>query len=175
VQVVTASDSVAEFAQHAGCGVLWQAGDAGTNCAFEHGVRRACEAGERAVLLLSGDLPMLNVEDVEHLVSGHPASRAVSIAPDATGRGTNALMVSPPDVLALRFGQGSFALHAAAAQHCAAELRVVRSKGFARDIDQASDLIHLPPALRAHALCGAQSRARHQLRGVQATMSGVSV
>ena len=67
-----------------------------------------------------------------------PARRGVAIAPDKTGRGTNALALRPPDALRFSFGIDSFAKHRAAAG--ALPFVVVDRPGLAFDLDTPEDL-----------------------------------
>ena len=64
------------------------------------------------VLLVPGDCPSLDPGEVSALLA---RTEPVVIVPDRHGQGTNALLLTPPDVMAPAFGEGSFARHAALA------------------------------------------------------------
>ena len=72
------------------------------------GIDAALERGAERVLLVPGDCPALDPAEVSALLA-HDAG--VVIVPDRHGAGTNALLLTPPDVMAPAFGEGSFARH----------------------------------------------------------------
>ena len=77
----------------------------------------------------------------------------MALVADRHGRGTNALLVSPPDAIAVAFGSGSRAAHLAAAE-AAGATSVELDGPLGLDVDTPDDLI-LAEALglldRAHA------------------------
>ena len=161
--VVTSSSEIAEFAKAMECRVVLQSEDAGTSSAFEAGVAQACAEGLSDLLMLPGDLPLLSRKAVERFMrsSGRPAS--VTIAPDESGHGTNALLCSPPDAIPLSFGPASFHLHVAAARQRGAALQIVKLRELAFDVDRQSDLDRLPGSFKvvAHLPEQGLSRLRH--------------
>ena len=64
------------------------------------------------MLLVPGDCPALDPGEVATLLA-RQGRAGVVIVPDRHGAGTNALLLSPPDVIEPSFGPGSFARHAA--------------------------------------------------------------
>ncbi|HWF58005.1 MAG TPA: 2-phospho-L-lactate guanylyltransferase [Candidatus Dormibacteraeota bacterium] len=91
-----------------------------------------------AVLYLAGDLPLLTVADLQAFASSAPP-RGVVVA-RARDRGTNALLVVPPAVLAPRFGHPrSSEAHQAASHDLGLECVVVDSPGLALDVDTIED------------------------------------
>jgi 2-phospho-L-lactate guanylyltransferase len=71
----------------------------------------------------------------------------VVIVPDRHGSGTNALLLSPPDVVAPSFGAGSFARHAARARAAGAMVQVCELPSLGLDVDTPDDLAALRAAL----------------------------
>jgi len=63
-----------------------------------------------------------------------------TIVPSHDERGSNAVVVSPPDAVPLTFGDDSFHPHLAAARRHGIEPQVVRLPGIGLDIDTAADL-----------------------------------
>ncbi len=74
---------------------------------------RAAATGER-LLILPGDLPAVTAEDLAQvLAAGDVAgSPSVVLVPDRHHRGTNALLLDPPDAIDPAFGGDSRAGHA---------------------------------------------------------------
>jgi 2-phospho-L-lactate guanylyltransferase (CobY/MobA/RfbA family) len=64
----------------------------------------------------------------------------VAIAPDRAGSGTNGLALTPPDVIAFRFGIGSCAAHLGAAREAGVPAVEVHRPGLAFDLDTPADL-----------------------------------
>ena len=62
------------------------------------------------------------------------------LVPDRHGRGTNALLVAPPDAIDVRFGGDSRAAHAAAAMEAGA-LLVELAGPLRLDLDTPDDLV----------------------------------
>ena len=77
------------------------------------------------------------------------------IVPDRHGAGTNALLLSPPDVIEPSFGPGSFARHAARAHAAGTTVRVAEVRSLGLDVDTPDDLHALHEALAAPAGRGA--------------------
>ena len=90
--------------------------------------------------ILHGDLPNLGADDVVALLAAAEQSRAVAIAPDRAGTGTNGLALRPPDIIGFRFGPGSLAAHREEALAAGTEPVVVERDGLAFDLDTPQDL-----------------------------------
>ena len=109
-------------------------------------LRAACkqlaERGVDDILIVHGDLPMLQGTDLDALIEQSLSVRVdVVLGPDSRNDGTNALLFANSAFPALHYGPGSFARHKAMAQRCGLDYAVVRRPGVARDVDTASDLL----------------------------------
>lgn len=89
---------------------------------------------------IPGDVPLVTASELRTLVRAHGAAPTMTIAPSADKRGSNAVMLTPPDAVPLRFGPDSFYPHLAASRARGIEPRVVELPGLARDIDTPEDL-----------------------------------
>lgn len=118
------------------------------------GVARAQERGATCVILLPGDCPLLDPGELDHLLTGVPASY-VAIVPDRHGTGTNALVLSPPGAIRPAFGEGSRARHVAAAREAGVPFAVEELPSLALDLDTPADIVALTRELDAR-----QGRAR---------------
>ena len=101
--------------------------------------------GAWSVAVVLGDLPLLTAADVAALVAlaGGDAP-VVVLAPDRHERGTNALLLRPPDAIPFAFGPDSLARHRAAAAARGLPVRLYRAPGTALDLDTPEDLAALP-------------------------------
>jgi 2-phospho-L-lactate guanylyltransferase len=86
----------------------------GLNAALSQAARW-CTANYQpaSLLILHSDLPFLHWEDLAHLLRDaqkHPEQPLAVISPDRRGRGTNCLLLRPPDLLDFEFlfGENSF-------------------------------------------------------------------
>ena len=114
----------------------------GLNPALDEARAWAVSGGASALLVLPADLPLLKPPDVEAVLEAAEGVEGplVVVAPDATGLGTNALLLRPPDVVPFRFGAGSFEAHLDAARGRGVEARVCERPRLAFDLDTAGDL-----------------------------------
>jgi 2-phospho-L-lactate guanylyltransferase len=103
----------------------------------------AIAGGAHAILVLPIDMPLISPEAIAQLLA--PLSVVgerplVVLAPDRHLRGTNGLLLAPPDAIRFAFGGDSRSAHAS----CAAEIgaRYVELDGpLALDIDTPDDLL----------------------------------
>jgi 2-phospho-L-lactate guanylyltransferase len=108
----------------------------GLNPSLAAATSLAIEAGATGVLVVSADLPALTSGDLESLA----VAGGVSLAPDRSGLGTNALWRSPGDVIGVAFGSNSLAGHATLAWDAGVGALVVERPGLALDVDSPEDL-----------------------------------
>jgi 2-phospho-L-lactate guanylyltransferase len=115
----------------------------GRNAAVAAAARDLEARGISRLLVLSADLPCATSREIEMLLAAAGAARSLTIAVNEAGEGSNALVLTPPALIAPSFGRGSRALHEAAANQAGARVRCVSCAGLARDIDVPADLEHL--------------------------------
>src|SRR3954451_22810823 len=149
VIVVTAEREAAEMARTAGARVVHDPVEAGQSAAAKVGI---AEAGADRVLLVPGDCPSLDGDELRTLLAH---TEPVVIVPDRHGHGTNALLLTPPDVMAPAFGEASFARHAALARAAGCEPRGVTIPSLGLDVDTREELT----ALRRAPGIGPRTRA----------------
>lgn len=97
------------------------------------------------LLVLFGDLPLLEGSDIRHMVR---RAVPVVIAPDRHGSGTNALLVRLSAVPAgerfrFQFGDGSYARHVAEAHRLGLDVASSLGAGTSFDLDTPADLDEL--------------------------------
>jgi 2-phospho-L-lactate/phosphoenolpyruvate guanylyltransferase len=121
----------------------------GHNVAASLGIGWALESGLDRALLVPGDCPLLDAVELDVLCARPAPARSVLIVPDRHGTGTNALLVTPPDVISPSFGPDSRARHVALAQDAGASHEVVEVPSLALDVDTPDDLAALQAELDA--------------------------
>jgi len=141
ILVVTTEPRAVEAARAAGLRVIDDPTETGHSEAALLGVDAAVESGAERVLLVPGDCPALDPAEVGTLLERHGRAGVV-IVPDRHGAGTNALLLSPPDVIEPSFGPGSFARHAARAY--AREAEYTEDEALTRIVDMFEAEINRP-------------------------------
>jgi len=141
VEVISPSRSLAEIVEPSGARLAVQRG-LGLNEGLEQARFQALMDGVETLIILHGDLPNLQPEDITTLLDALPGAddAAVTIAPDRAGTGTNGLVLRPPGVIPFRFGVGSFAAHVEEVARVGVPLVAVNRAGLAFDLDTPEDL-----------------------------------
>jgi 2-phospho-L-lactate guanylyltransferase len=140
VLLVTLEPHARELAARHGFRVTEQGARDGHTGAVDAG--RALLAAEAGVLTMPGDIPAVTPAEIEALLAAHRAP-GFTIAPAHDELGSNAVLVSPPRAVPLRFGEDSYLPHLAAARAAGLEPRVLRLPGVAMDVDNPDDLHRL--------------------------------
>ena len=119
----------------------------GLNVAVSQATTWAAAQGAASILILPVDLPLMQVNDVERMVTAvqhaqpngwtQPASMA--ICTDKVGQGTNALCISPPGNFTFHYGPGSFQKHIAEAARHNMSVQIVAAPNLQFDLDTESD------------------------------------
>jgi 2-phospho-L-lactate guanylyltransferase len=104
--------------------------------------RHLAAEARSTMLTLPGDVPLVTSAEIERLIAAHRPAPSFTIAPSHDEMGSNAIVVSPPEAVKLRFGDDSFRPHLAASRAAGIEPTIVRLPGIALDIDNPIDLAH---------------------------------
>jgi 2-phospho-L-lactate guanylyltransferase len=140
VILVTDTPAGAQLGARHGARTLADAGE-DLNAAVLAGLEAAAGAGADTVVVLPGDVPLVAPSDIRALVEAvGQAPRALAVAPDRAGIGTNALLLRPPLLIQPAFGPGSCRRHIEAGQAAGAVTVEVHRTGLAVDIDTPADL-----------------------------------
>ncbi|MDL2335963.1 MAG: 2-phospho-L-lactate guanylyltransferase [Chloroflexota bacterium] len=152
VYLVTGDAATADLARRAQptLTILSEPRDGGLNAALRAARDAAAAAGATAVLMLPADLPLLEVAALDRLLDGADAALAagnghplVVVAPADARGGTNALLVSPPNLIEPSFGESSLAAHLLAASQADATVQLVIDPALGFDLDTPDDLMRL--------------------------------
>jgi 2-phospho-L-lactate guanylyltransferase len=139
--VVTPDDEVRELALRAGARPLRQR-SRGLNDGLREARDEAIAAGADAILVLPIDIPAISPDLLAPFatMAADADGRFVGIVPDRHDRGTNVLLLAPPDVIDFRFGGDSKDAHLDAARTADARVEVV-SGPLTLDVDTPDDLL----------------------------------
>jgi 2-phospho-L-lactate guanylyltransferase len=142
VVVVSSDDETLGQAEQAGAQALWESSQQGHSASAEWAAEWCMADGARTLLMVPIDAPLMRPAEIEMLFETarampHPG---LIIVPSADGRGTNALLRAPPDVIRSAFGPDSFSTHVSRAQAGRVHVRVERPAGLVFDLDTPADV-----------------------------------
>jgi 2-phospho-L-lactate/phosphoenolpyruvate guanylyltransferase len=126
-----------------GAQVIREASERGETDAVDFARGHLKAAGWQAVLIIPGDMPLLRGSDIDEILSQLPDGGPLPFAllvPSHDRMGTNALLLAPPDIIKLRFGNDSFSYHMAQLSAQKLPLRFLENERIALDIDEPKDL-----------------------------------
>lgn len=159
ILLVSSDSKACELAARYGARLLPDTETQGLNPAVSTAAGLLASEGATGALVLHGDIPMAAPEEIEALLQAVLPAPAIVIAPDSAHDGTNAMLVSPPDLIPFRYGVNSFSAHMQEAAKCGVTPRVLDLPGMAFDVDTLDDLVSLAAAPQT-------SRAQQVLRAL---------
>ena len=140
--LVTVDPQAEALARRYGMETLADGAHDGHTGAVNAGARHLIARGRSTMLTLPGDLPLVTADEITRLIAAHGPAPAFTIAPAHDELGSNAILMSPPQAVPLRFGENSYFPHLAAARAQGIEPCIVHLPGIAFDIDNPQDLHH---------------------------------
>ena len=168
IALVTTDAHALALADQWGFEVVDEGSGRGETGAVELAVKICRERGASALAVIPGDIPLLTAADID-VIMQHGLRHDVVIVPSWDSRGTNAVLMRPPDALQLRFGSWSFFPHVKQAKRKGLSYKVVRLPGVALDIDTPEDLARLVPqakGTRSYAMLE-EMGLLHRLQGLE--------
>ncbi len=142
VALVTSYPAAVALAHECGFEVIEDPQNPGETGAIARATQAAIARGARETLVLPGDMPLASSRELEAVYAAAPAEGVV-LVPAADGRGSNAVLRRPADLIPLRFGNDSFVPHREAARATGKPVVVLELEGIGLDIDTPADLAAL--------------------------------
>lgn len=136
---VTRDPEAAALASSLAFRLVWDEENAGHTQAVRLGIAACLRAGAEAVLVVPADVPLVTADDIDAIAAARLETGAVFV-PSRDKRGTNAVLLAPPDIMPLRFGSDSFYPHLEAAAARNIPFSVLELPRLALDIDTPDDL-----------------------------------
>lgn len=153
--LVTVDPAARILARHYGARVVEIGAREGHSGAVAAAAQLLTAEGAAGMLTLPGDIPLVTADEIEALLAAHRPAPSFTIAPSHDEQGSNAVLLSPPDAVPLRFGPDSFFPHLRAAAALGIRPNVLHLPGIGLDIDTPEDLLAFarrPSATRTRAL-----------------------
>ena len=136
--VVSRDPAVLRIAETFGV-VYLKEGKTGLNEAVSEAIDWCVERRATSVIVLPADIPLVTPTDLNGILSlGEKASMVISSS--ISGKGTNALLLTPPNASPTFYGPNSFQRHIQEALKRKISLRRLRSPRIALDVDTVEDL-----------------------------------
>lgn len=139
VSLVTSDPFGLEQASRHGFEVIPDTANTSETDAIEMATRACVARGVERTLVIPGDIPLIEADDLATIFEHAPAQGSV-LVPSSDKRGTNAVLRTPSDLFPLRFGNDSFQPHLQAAIATDASCVVLSLPRIGLDIDNAQDL-----------------------------------
>jgi 2-phospho-L-lactate/phosphoenolpyruvate guanylyltransferase len=139
VLVVSRDQNALTVARGLGARTVQENGQSQLNTALKRATVVAQVYATRGVLILPADLPLISKDDISELIRRAVEPPVVVIAPDRHGKGTNALLISPPGLIEYDFGENSFQRHCERVKQAGARLEIVDLPSLALDLDLPED------------------------------------
>lgn len=140
--LVTTDAAALALAARYGFGAMSEGAADGHTGAVSAAARRLAAEGRAGMLTVPGDIPLVTAVELGRLIAAHRPAPSFTIAPSHDEKGSNAILMSPPDAVPLRFGDDSFFPHLTAARARGLAPTVLHLPGIALDIDNPADLAH---------------------------------
>jgi 2-phospho-L-lactate/phosphoenolpyruvate guanylyltransferase len=138
--VVTLDPGAGRLARRYGARIVEDRARDGHTGAVTAAARLLADEGCGGMLTVPGDIPLVTAHEISQIVAAHSPAPSFTIVPSHDEGGSNAILMSPPDAVPLRFGADSFFPHLRAAEAQGITPTVLRLPGIALDIDNPEDL-----------------------------------
>ena len=140
ILIITDSEEIDQRAAARGVTVLREQKAEGETAAIESATRWSLDHGFGRQIVIPGDMPWIDAQDVRALIDFRSGPRSVVLCPATGDDGTNAIVTCPPDVLTYRFGQNSFPDYVDQCRRRGIECHILRLPRLALDLDTPEDL-----------------------------------
>jgi len=140
IMVMTADAAAANIAARHGARIEAENARGGHTAVIAAAARILAAEHCAGMVQLPADIPLVSAQEITTLLECHRPAPSFTIAPARDERGSNGIVVSPPDAVPLTFGDDSFLPHLAAARLRGIDPQVVKLKGIGLDIDTPEDL-----------------------------------
>jgi len=167
VMILTIDPDATVLGQNIGARILTEGARDGHTGSVNAGRRILAREGRGGMITIPGDIPAVRAGEIDAVLSAHRAAPSFTISPAHDDQGSNAVVCSPPEQVALRFGDNSYFPHLDAARRQGIEPTIIRQPGIAVDIDHPRDLALF---LRMPQSEGTRTRALLEELGVPARL-----
>lgn len=140
VAVVTSDREAGKLARTYGAAIFDEEAGHGLNEAILSASRRLVREGRGGMLTIAGDVPGITLPEVEAVLAMHRYHAGLTLVPAHDRRGTNAMLMTPPDAMSPAFGENSFTQHFLTGSSLGLEPTVLSLPGIGLDLDYPEDI-----------------------------------
>lgn len=126
------------YLENLGVHTLLETAPQGLNMALQEASSYVIEKGAVRLMILFTDLPLLEIEDLEEILS---TKAELILAPNQIDEGTNCLVLQEKYPITYQFGENSYNRHLLEAERLGLEAKTIRRKSLSFDLDTPSDYI----------------------------------
>ena len=141
--VVTSHSEACEQAKQLGFEFLLEHSQHSESASVDWASRELEILGYDEVMRLPADIPLVTAEDIDKLLEVNAGRPGALMVPSRDGRGTNAIIRTPPTLFPSRFGPDSLRLHSSEADKLGIKPVIVSNERIALDIDEPADLAEI--------------------------------
>ena len=163
VVVASVDHKAVEYAESRGWGSILEKEQISESQSVDKGVAVLRQEGALCVLRVPLDVPLIEGQDVDSLLGRLLTPPEAVLVPSWSGRGTNALLRTPPDAFPSCFGKDSLDKHLRVARQAGVSVTIVRNPRFALDLDNPTDLLRF--WIRGQGTATARFLARRKVIG----------
>lgn len=138
--VLSADDTVLRKGAERGFATVEDPPSGGLNDSLTYAIERLSKAD--SVTIIPADAPLATVAELQDILDTGAISDVV-VVPAERDAGTNGLYLSPPDLMAPRFGESSFSSYLRNAHETGLRCSILPLEGLALDIDSPEDVDEL--------------------------------
>jgi 2-phospho-L-lactate guanylyltransferase len=141
VVVVSSCPPILSYAKQNHWHVIPESSQISESHSVDHSCQLLRQSGVTTVLRIPGDIPLLQGQDLDQLLSFELKPPSAILVPSRDGTGTNALLRNPPDAFPSHFGENSLALHQQEAERHGVEVKILHNPRISFDLDELDDIL----------------------------------
>jgi 2-phospho-L-lactate guanylyltransferase len=160
ILVVTRDAELAAISRSFGAHVMTDLRHEGPTSAVTMAATWLAAEGAACMIAIPADVPLVTPDEIGQILATMGEMPAMTLVPALADMGSNAVALSPPDAIPLRFGLRSFFLHQEAALERGIAPQILRLPGLGLDVDRPDDLaafVARPSPTRSYAYLAERS------------------
>ena len=143
VSIATVCTKAIKIAKKYDVTILNTHNDEGQTSAISISARTLEKNGVKNMLMLPGDIPLVNENEISKVINVHKSEPTMTIVPARDKKGSNCIALSPPTAMPLSFGPNSYFPHLETARSLGLKINSIQLSGIGLDIDTPADLKEL--------------------------------
>lgn len=138
--LVTAEEEAMQMGRGFGMEIIPEKTQRSESSSVSFAMKKCSEMGAESVLVVPGDIPLAQGWEFDTVMKKDNGKSRVIIVPSRDGKGTNALMMRPPNLMSPSFGENSFSRHKKIVSEMGIDFVCLTLDGIGLDIDEPEDL-----------------------------------